>query len=115
MAHFAELDENNVVKQVIVVNNDVIDYLSFPESEPAGVAFCQSLLGPESRWAQTSYSASFRYNYAGVGYSFDPSAGSSGAFIAPQPGPDWTLNTETYQWEPPPEAAPEFTDPPVVI
>jgi len=101
MAHFAKLNEHNDVLQVIVVNNDAIDNLPFPESEPVGIAFCQSLFGANTRWAQTSYNASFRYNYAGVGYSFDPAAAPDGAFISPKPYPSWLLNTNTYQWEPP--------------
>lgn len=101
MAHFAQLDEHNIVLQVIVVSNDTIDNLPFPESEPIGVAFCQSLLGPDTRWAQTSYNANFRYNYAGIGYTFDPTPTPNGAFIPPKPYPSWLLNTNTFQWEPP--------------
>lgn len=101
MAHFAQLDQNNVVTQVIVVNNATIDNLPFPESNPVGIAFCQSLYGAETVWQQTSYNASFRYNYAGIGFSFDPTASPEGAFIAPQPYPSWILNTTTYTWEAP--------------
>lgn len=71
MAHFAQLDKNEVVVNVIVVNNDDIGDLSFPESEPVGVAFCQSLFGAETIWKQTSYNASFRGVYAGVGGVYD--------------------------------------------
>lgn len=101
MAHFAELDQDNIVLQVIVVSNDSINNLPFPESEPVGIAFCQSLLGPSTRWAQTSYNANFRYNYAGIGYTFDPTPSPNGAFIPPKPYPSWLLNTNTFQWEPP--------------
>lgn len=101
MAHFAQLDQNNVVTTVVVVNNSVILDLPFPEAEPVGVEFCRSLYGQNTNWAQTSYNASFRYNYAGIGYTFDPAALPNGAFIAPQPFPSWILNTTTYQWEPP--------------
>lgn len=101
MAHFAELDQDNIVLQVIVVGNDSINNLPFPESEPVGIAFCQSLLGPSTRWAQTSYNANFRYNYAGIGYTFDPTPTPNGAFIPPKPYPSWLLNTNTFQWEPP--------------
>lgn len=101
MAHFAQLDEHWYVTEVIVVNNDAINNLPFPESEPVGVAFCQSLFGADTLWAQTSYNASFRYNYAGVGYTYDPAAQPDGAFIPPKPYPSWLLNTNTYQWEPP--------------
>ena len=98
MAHFAQLNEESIVTQVIVVNNATIDNLPFPESEPVGIAFCQSLYGPDTIWAQTSYNASFRYNYAGIGYTFDVTAQ---AFIPPKPYPSWLLNTTIYQWEAP--------------
>jgi len=97
MAHFAELAQDNTVLQVIVVGNDSINNLPFPESEPVGIAFCQSLLGPDTRWAQTSYNANFRYNYAGVGYTFDATAAPNGAFIPEKPYPSWVL-TDSYQW-----------------
>lgn len=72
MAHFAQLDANNVVLDVIVINNAVVEDLPFPESEPLGVAFCQSLYGADTVWKQTSYNNSFRGCYAGIGYTYDP-------------------------------------------
>lgn len=70
MAHFAQLDENNVVMQVIVVhNNELLD--NGVESEARGVAFCQSLFGSDTRWVQTSYNANFRGKYAGIGDVYD--------------------------------------------
>ena len=101
MAHFAKLDADNIVTEVIVINNDVIRNEEFPASEPIGIDFCRSLYGEDTNWAQTSYNASFRYNYAGVGFTFDPSAVPDGAFIPPQPYPSWILNTATYQWDAP--------------
>jgi hypothetical protein len=98
MANFAQLDENYFVIEVIVVNNDTIDNLPFPESEPIGVAFLQSLFGSTAVWKQTSYNASFRKNYAGIGFTYDPVLN---AFIAPQPYPSWLLNTTTCQWNAP--------------
>ena len=98
MANFAQLNEKYIVTQVIVVNNETIDNLPFPESEPMGVAFCQSLLGPTTNWKQTSYNASFRKNYAGIGFTYDQALD---AFIPPQPYPSWLLNTTTCQWEAP--------------
>ena len=69
MAHFAELDENNVVKQVIVVaNEELLD--DGVESEAKGVAFCQSLLG--GTWIQTSYNNNIRGTFAGIGMIYDP-------------------------------------------
>jgi hypothetical protein len=69
MAHFAQLDENNVVMQVIVVNNAELLDESGQESEAKGIAFCQSLFG--GTWKQTSYNANFRGKYAGVGDQYD--------------------------------------------
>jgi hypothetical protein len=87
MAHFARL-EGNIVSEVIVVNNEVIHNLPFPESEPIGVAFCKSLFGEETEWKQCSYNASFRENYPGPGYWFMPDLNlPDGAFI-PEPQPD---------------------------
>lgn len=71
MAHFAQLDENNFVLQVVVVSNDVVQNLPFPESEPLGVAFCQSLYGENTNWKQTSYNDNFRSTYAGIGFFYD--------------------------------------------
>ena len=98
MANFAQLDENYIVTEVVVVNNETINDLSFPESEPVGVAFLQSLFGSTGVWKQTSYNANFRKNYAGIGYTYDPVLD---AFIAPQPYPSWVLNTTTCQWQAP--------------
>jgi hypothetical protein len=71
MAHFAKLDANNVVTEVIVVNNAVIKDLPFPESEPIGIEFCQSLFGVNTVWKQTSYNNKFRGKYAGIGSWYD--------------------------------------------
>lgn len=95
MAHFAELDENNVVKQVIVINNDVIQNLPFPESEPIGAEFCQNLLG--GNWVQTSYNGNFRKNYAGIGSVY---IASSDVFTLPKPYPSWTLDAD-FNWQAP--------------
>lgn len=95
MAHFAELDEKNVVIRVIVVaNEDCLDE-NGDESEVVGAMFCQNLLG--GRWVQTSYNGSIRKQYAGFGYTYDPDAD---VFIAPQPFPSWTLD-ESHDWQPP--------------
>jgi hypothetical protein len=96
MAHFAQLDENNVVLQVIVVhNNELLD--NGVESEVKGIAFCQSLF-PGTTWVQTSYNANIRKNYAGIGFTYDS---ARDAFIPPKPFPSWVLNEATCQWEAP--------------
>jgi hypothetical protein len=95
MAHFAELDENNIVKQVIVVHNNEL-LVDGVESEAKGIEFCQSLFG--GNWVQTSYNGNFRKNYAGIGFVYDSTLD---AFYIPQPYPSWTLNEDTCDWEPP--------------
>ena len=97
MAHFAQLDENNVVTQVIVVhNNDCM--LDGQENETIGVLFCKSLFGQNTRWKQTSYNAKMRKNYAGIGYTYDA---TRDAFIPPSPYPSWVLDEATCQWQAP--------------
>lgn len=98
MANFAQLDENNVVLQVIVISNDDIIDQEGNESEDIGAEFCKSLLGQDTIWKQTSYNASFRKNYAGVGYIYDE---TRDAFIPPKPYDSWVLNEETCLWESP--------------
>lgn len=95
MAHFAKLDENNVVLEVNVVNNDVLD----PSNEEAsGVAFLTDWSGGYSNWKQTSYNNTFRKNYAGIGFTYDA---TRDAFIAPKPYFSWILDEDTCQWEAP--------------
>ena len=96
MAHFAEIDENNVVQRVIVVANKDTADANGNEVDSIGVAFCQRLLG--GNWKQTSYNGNIRKNYAGIGYTYD--AGID-AFVPPKPYPSWVLNSNTAQWEAP--------------
>jgi hypothetical protein len=94
MAHFAQLDDNNVVTQVIVVaNEELLD--NGVESESKGIAFCQSLLG--GNWKQTSYNGTIRKRYAGIGFTYDT---DKDVFISPKPYPSWVLNENT-DWQPP--------------
>ena len=96
MAHFAELNQDNVVLRVIVIHNDELLDENKNESELKGVEFCKNLFG--GNWIQTSYSGSIRKNYAGVGYLYDI---VRDAFIPPQPFPSWVLNENTCIWEAP--------------
>ena len=82
MAHYAYLDSNNIVTQVIVGRDedDLID----------GVTSWEDYYGA----VRTSYNGKIRYNYAGIGYTYDP---VDDAFIAPQPHPSWTLDSKK-QW-----------------
>jgi hypothetical protein len=98
--HFAELDENNIVKRVIVAEQDFID---------------SGAVGDSSNWIQTSYNTrggvhyapnshepdggiALRKNYAGIGFIYDK---DRDAFYLPQPYPSWLLNEDSCQWEPP--------------
>ena len=106
MAHFAQLDENNVVTQVIVVGNSDTADVNGVESENIGVAFCQSLLGAETNWKQTSYNGNMRGNYAGIGYTYMENVatlgvGSTDIFIGQQPYASWTISTTEARWEAP--------------
>lgn len=96
MAHFAELGENNIVLRVIVVDNKDTQDTHGVEQEEIGAEFCRRLLG--GTWKQTSYNASIRKNYAGMGYTYDS---ERDAFIPPNPYPSWVLNEETCLWEAP--------------
>ena len=96
MAHFAQLDENNTVIQVIVVAN-AEQMLDGVENETKGIMFCKSLFGEDTRWVQTSYNGNKRKNYAGIGYTYDP---VNNWFFAPQPYPSWTLDADA-KWQPP--------------
>ena len=97
MAHFAKIDENKIVQQVIVVNNSDCGDLEFPESETIGQSFINSI-GLNGVWKQTSYNGNFRKNYAGMGYTYDESIN---AFIPVKPYPSYILNEDTCQWESP--------------
>ena len=78
MAHFARINNDNIVQEVIVVANSDCDDLPFPESEPIGQAFIASL-GLTGTWLQTSYHGNFRGQYAGVGLMWDPVTQTFGA------------------------------------
>lgn len=89
MAHFAQLDENDIVLQVLVVPND---------QEHRGQEFLADDLGLGGTWVQTSYNGNMRKNYAGIGMKFDR---VRDAFIPQQPYPSWILNEETCLWDAP--------------
>jgi hypothetical protein len=92
MAHFAKLDENNVVVEVIAVaNKELLD--NGVESEAKGIEFCKSLFG--GNWIQTSYNGNIRYNYAGVGFKYDE---TKDAFISPEPEDALGFDESTCQW-----------------
>lgn len=104
MAHFVEINENNIVTNIIVVNNNEAP------NEETGLAFIKSL-GLTGTWKQTSYNTrggvhygqdgqldngvALRKNYACIGHTYDS---QRDAFIPPTPYPSWVLNEETCQW-----------------
>jgi hypothetical protein len=101
MAHFAEIDENNIVTRVLVVGDD---------QEDRGQEFLADDLDLGGTWLKTSYNTQggvhtlggtpFRKNYAGIGYSYDETLD---AFIPPKPFASWILNEETCHWNAPVE------------
>ena len=96
MAHFAKLDENNVVTQVIVVGNRDTSDANGVEKEHIGAAFCERLLG--GTWKQTSYNGTMRKRYAGIGFTYNEDLD---AFVPPKPHASWVLNNTTADWEAP--------------
>ncbi len=106
MAHFAQIGIDNVVLRVDVVRNEDILDANGNESEEVGIQFLKSIHGQTTNWLQTSYNGNFRYRYAGIGMVYN---NQYDVFLQPQPYQSWTLNTETFEWDPPiPE--PELTE-----
>lgn len=107
MAHFALLDDNNVVLNVLYVDNNNMLDAEGNESEALGIAQCREGLGrPNARLVKTSFSGSIRFRYAGIGFTYNE---EHDVFLPPKEWPSWVLNTTTYQWEPP-TAEPELTE-----
>lgn len=114
MAHFAKLNADGVVIEVLSVSNDVAT------SEEVGINFLKNLYGQNTVWKQTSYntinnsyyervdtetptladdqSLAFRGNYAGIGYTYDE---GNDVFIPPKPYESWVLNETIWDWEAP--------------
>ena len=92
MAHFAQINDSNIVLQVIVVAD------SNAPDEAAGIAFCKALLGSDTNWVQTSKTGDIRYRYAGIGMKYDS---TNDVFCDQQPYPSWTLDTSQWLWLPP--------------
>jgi hypothetical protein len=100
MAHFAKLDDNNVVLEVHSVHNTELLDENGNESEARGLEFLIAWSGGYTNWKQTSYNANFRKNYARIGGTYDP---ARDAFIDPKLSSDWILNEDTCQWTVPKE------------
>ena len=99
MAHFARIDENGVVQQVVVVDNRDTADASGVEKEHIGAAHLEKILG--GVWKQTSYNGRMRKNYAGIGYSYLPPP--IDGFVPPRTFESWNLDPDTCQWVPPVE------------
>jgi hypothetical protein len=95
MAHYAQIDSNNIVTQVIVIDNKDTADANGVEKEYIGAAYCERLFG--GTWKQTSYNGTKRKNYAGIGYKYHADID---AFAAPQPYASWTLDADA-KWQPP--------------
>ncbi len=95
MAHFAQLNQNNTVLQVVVVSDvDTCNEEGY-EVEEIGRQFLKKLYGQETRWVKTSYNKTIRKNYAGIGYKYDEELD---AFIPPKPFKSWVLDKNLCQY-----------------
>lgn len=95
MAHFAKLNNDNIVIDVNVVSNEILD----PANEEAsGIAFLTEWSNGYTNWKQTSYNGSIRKNFAGIGFTYLP---EQDVFIPPKPYPSWKLSHVDYTWKPP--------------
>jgi hypothetical protein len=95
MAHYARLNVENFVEQVIVINNDD-EMENGVVNEVTGIMFCIALTG-HPFWRKTSYNNNIRKQYAGIGYTYDP---IKDIFVAPQPYPSWVLDSNS-DWQAP--------------
>lgn len=108
MAHFAKLDENNVVV-FVTVGRQEDDGKEAELTARTGDVYKQTSYNtrggihynPDTGEPSDDQSKAYRYNYAGVGYTFDPDKGTDGAFIPPKPFDSWVLNENTCRWEAP--------------
>ena len=108
MAHFAELDSNNVVTRVVVVGNDVTTAagpLGSNDMHVDGETWCVNFF-KGGNWKQTSYNSNFRKQYAGKGYTFDS---AKNKFISPQPYNSWALDGND-DWQAPVTYPTDTTD-----
>ncbi len=97
MANFAELDENNVVVNVIVVDDKDTSDANGNEQEEIGLAFLKNLF-PEKKFVKTSRSGSIRNTLASIGGTYDPQLDK---FFLPKPYPSWILNSDKTAWTAP--------------
>ena len=98
MAHFARIDDNGVVQEVIVIDNSVAPDPAPENSESSGRTFIRDILGLPGTWVQTSYNHSFRGSYAGIGYIY---RADDDEFTTPSPFPSWSWSSVEKVWVPP--------------
>ena len=96
MAHFARVNENNIVCEIMVLSNNDVGNLPFPESEPVGLEKIPPFLG--TGWKQTSYNNNFRFRFAGIGFEWHPECGEHGGFCPAKPYDDWIFDTDQCLW-----------------
>jgi hypothetical protein len=104
MAHFAQLNENNEVLQIIVIANEELLNEAGVEEEIRGIEWCHRAYGQDTKWVQTSYNANKRKNYACVGGVYDA---ARDAFIGAQPYPSWVLDEASCVWHAPTPVPPD--------
>lgn len=107
MAHFAELNKNNIVLRVVVVDNANTSDINGNEVEELGILFLKKLYGPTTIWKQASYNGNIRVRYPYSGYSYNKNLD---AFISPKPYKSWILNNEDADWISPLGKEPERTE-----
>ncbi len=115
MAHFAKLDTDNKVTNVIVIDNEDIKDHTGTEVESIGVSVCHKLFGENTTWKQTSYNHGFRGNFAGLGMTYAENirtigVASTDVFLGINTNPSWTIGINTATWYPPSNPG----DPPVL-
>ena len=102
MAHFAELNDFNVVRRVLVVHNDITT-IDGVENEQLGIDFLNNLYPDSGRWVQTSYNGNFRGLFAGLEFIYEE---DKDRFIPYQPAPSWVWDEEFYGWKAPVQPQP---------
>lgn len=115
MAHFAEIDEENKVVDVVFLSNDIVTDENGEEVEQLGIDHLLTHHGADRNWVQTSYNANFRGNYAFLGGSYLTNVRSLGEesvdiFIDPKPFVSWVIHEMEARWTSPVGDAPELTE-----
>lgn len=94
MAHFAQLDDNNIVETIVVIDNNILEDDTENENEQQGIDYLKGIYGNNTNWKQTSFNNNIRKEYAGIGFTYDE---VNDIFIRPKPYESWTLNSD-FEW-----------------